>query len=356
MKKNLLLIVLLFASIISLQAQSYQKPKLSDSNSWSLIILPDVQNYVKFERNQPILDLMTTWIKVNLDTLNIKMVMCTGDLVEYNERIDPDGTKFDQPSKSQWEAVSRSFSKLDGHVPYLTVTGNHDFSYGNQQKKNSHFNEYFPVDKNFLNQKLLKTAGWNTEVIQTLENAAFEFTSPNNEQYLFLTMEFGPRDDIIEWARKVVDDEKYKKHRVVILTHSYLAADNERIKESKYPVADKNEGEAIWQKLIQPSNNIEFVVSGHIGLPDNFEGHTGFRTDKNNAGKKVHQMAFNAQGMGGGWAGNGGDGWLRILEFLPDGKTVKVKTFSPLFAFSPSTQSLAWEKSDYNEFEFQFGE
>jgi len=57
--------------------------------------------------------------------------------------------------------------------------------------------------------------------------------------------------------------------------------------------------------------------------------------------------------MGGGWHGNGGDGWIRILEFLPDGKTVKVKTFSPMFAISPSTKHLAWDREDYNEFTFE---
>lgn len=282
--------------------------------------------------------------------------MCTGDLVEYNDRIDPDSIKFDQPYSEQWKAVSRSFSKLDGHVPYLAATGNHDFSYGNRQKKNSHYSEYFPVDKNYLNQKLLKAAATNTEGFQTLENAIFNFTSPNGKKYLFMTLEFGPRDSIIQWAKKMVNDKQYENHRVVVLTHSYLSASDKRIKKSKYPVDDKNEGEAIWKKLIQPSQNIEMVISGHICAPDDFDKHTGFRSDTNSAGKKVHQMAFNAQAMGGGWYGNGGDGWLRILEFLPDGKTVKVKTFSPLFAISPSTRSLAWERSDYNEFEFQFGE
>ena len=52
-------------------------------------------------------------------------------------------------------------------------------------------------------------------------------------------------------------------------------------------------------------------------------------------------MMFNVQVLGGGWEGNGGDGWLRILEFMPDGRTIKVKTYSPLFGISPSTRHLA---------------
>ena len=36
-----------------------------------------------------------------------------------------------------------------------------------------------------------------------------------------------------------------------------------------------------------------------------------------------------------------GDGWLRIREFLPDGRTIKVRTYSPLFGISSLTKHLA---------------
>lgn len=333
---------------------TYQKPELSNPDSWSIILLPDVQSYVKNKRNQPILDLMMYWITDNIDRLNIQLVMATGDLVDSNDSASPDLVQFDQPGIAQWEAVSRSFDKLNGKVPYITATGNHDYSYADMQKKNSGFKDFFPPNKNFMNQKITRHAFPNTEGTPTTENAIFEFISPNNEKYLVVNLEFGPRDTVIQWADRIINQENYKNHRVVLLTHSYLASSNQHIKTSNYPVADKNEGEAIWQKLIEPASNIELVICGHIAAPDDFAGHTGFRTDKNKTGKNVHQMLFNAQALGGGWNGNGGDGWLRILEFLPDGKTVKVKTFSPLFAISPTTQQYAWEKASYNEFEFKF--
>ena len=77
-----------------------------------------------------------------------------------------------------------------------------------------------------------------------------------------------------------------------------------------------------------------------------------FSMDKNSSGKTVAQMAFNTQAIGGGWNGNGGDGWLRYLEFMPDKKTIKAKTFSPLFAISPSTRHLAWKHDERSEFTF----
>ena len=74
--------------------------------------------------------------------------------------------------------------------------------------------------------------------------------------------------------------------------------------------------------------------------------------DKNSSGKSVAQLVFNTQAIGGGFSGNGGDGWLRLLEFMPDGKTIKAKTFSPFFASSTSTGHLAWKTDERNEFTF----
>ena len=114
-----------------------------------------------------------------------------------------------------------------------------------------------------------------------------------------------------------------------------------------------NEGEKIFQKLVYPAKNIRLVVCGHIAVPDKWDGGISFSVDKNSAGKSVAQMAFNTQAIGGGWHGSGGDGWLRLLEFMPDRKTVKARTFSPFFALSPSTRHLAWKHDSLSEFTFE---
>lgn len=333
--------------------REYEPPQLSSHDSWSMIIIPDPQTYVKFGRNQPLFELMTAWIDENIDHLNIRMVLCVGDLVEHNEMINPDGEFGNQPSKLQWESVSRSFNRLDGKVPYITALGNHDYGYKSIENRKSNFNQYFPVDKNFQNRKILRDVALNAEGIPTLENASFEITSPHGRKMLFLSLEFAPRDTIVSWANTIVNSEKYKDHTVVLLTHSYLNANNEHIVKENYPIEDFNYGKAVFDKLVKPSSNIQMVFSGHIGSPDDAKAHVGFRTDSNAAGKKIQQMVFNAQALGGGWMGNGGDGWLRILEFMPDNKTIQVKTFSPFFAISPTTQQFAWRRAAYDEFSFE---
>lgn len=337
----------------STSQKAYTAPSLSSDESWSMILIPDPQTYGKFSRNQPVFELMTAWVSENINPLNIKMVLCTGDLVEQNEYINPNGVSGNQPSKSQWESVSRAFGRLDGRIPYVTALGNHDYGYKSVENRKSNFNNYFPVDKNFKNQEILREVGLNAEGIPTLENAAFEFTSPHGKKILILSLEFAPRDTTVSWAKQVVNQEKYRDHTVILLTHSYMNSKNEHIVKEGYPIENGNYGAALFEKLVKPSKNIRMVFAGHIGAPNKPKEHVAFRTDMNAAGKKVQQMVFNAQALGGGWMGNGGDGWLRILEFLPDGKTVKVKTFSPLFAISPTTQQYAWRTEPYDEFSFE---
>lgn len=345
------LIVLLSFNNGSAQ-EEYIPPKLSNQESWTIIMLPDPQSYVKFERNQGIFELMTGWISENIDPLNIKLVLCTGDLVEQNEMIVPDNINGNQPSRNQWIAVSRAFDRLDGKVPYILAAGNHDYGYKSVEHRRSNYDKHFPAHKNSATEEIVREVGKNNEGVPTLENAAYEFISPHNRKFLFMNLEFAPRDTVLGWAKSVVAKEKYRDHTIAVLTHSYLNAENKHIVKEGYPITDGNYGKAVFDKLVEPSENIQLVFAGHIGASNDFKGHVGFKVDKNAAGKKVNQMVFNAQAMGGGWHGNGGDGWLRILEFMPDGKTVKVKTFSPLFAISPSTKKLAWSREDFNEFTF----
>lgn len=332
--------------------EKYEPPRLSDSDSWTLILLPDTQTYMKFGRNQGVFELMTGWIEENIENLNIKMVLCTGDLVEQNELLVTDNINGNKPSRDQWQTISKAFNKLDGKVPYILAAGNHDFGYKNIENRKSNYNAYFPAHKNILTNKHLKEVTYNIDGVPTLENSALEFISPHNRKFIFLNLEFAPRNAVIEWAQSVTTKKEYSDHTVVVLTHSYLNAKNEHIEKENYPITDGNYGKAIWEKLVEPSKNIQMVFSGHIGAANDFKAHVGYKVDKNYAGKKVNQITFNAQALGGGWHGNGGNGWLRILEFLPDNKTVKMHTFSPLFAISPQTQEKSWNKEVYNDFSF----
>ncbi|WP_211325363.1 metallophosphoesterase [Larkinella arboricola] len=338
-------------------AQGYSAPALSNKDSWSMVIIPDPQGYTKFARNQPLLDLMLAWVEDNRQKLNIGLVLCTGDLVEHNYITERPKENGDQLSGSQWKCVSDAFGKLDGKLPYILCTGNHDYGTGSSENRYSQFNSYFPPVRNPLNQSLLVEMAPNAAGVRTLENACYEFRPPFGKPLLVFSLEFNPRKAVVEWAKSVAARPAYRQHRGVVLTHSYMRStqrNNERITKEDYPpgFSDYTLGDDLWKQLIQPADNLGLVVCGHIIDVASHAGHVGFRTDKNRSGRVVNQMLFNAQNEGGNWKGNGGDGWIRILEFLPDQRTVKVKTFSPLFAISPATRQLAWRTEPFDEFEF----
>ena len=335
----------------------YQAPKLENAESWTMVVVPDVQGYTKLRRNYGILEIMHAWIVDNLENLRIRQVLFTGDLTNRNDLPVVEPGSNDLISEEQWKAFSRAAERLDGEVPYILCTGNHDYGIRSAENRNSFLGKYFPTDRNPLTRRQLVACGSNAFGVTTLENAAYEFTAPHpdNRKFLVISLQFAPTDADLQWAKKIADQPRFADHIGIVLTHSYLDWMGKRLQKEKYALskAGGNPGEEIFKKLVYPAKNIRLVICGHIARPDQWERGISFSMDKNSSGKSVAQMAFNTQAIGGGWNGSGGDGWLRLLEFLPDRKTVRARTFSPLFAISPSTRHLAWKHDKLSKFTFE---
>lgn len=350
--KYVVCIVLWLACSLSANAQRHaDRQELANPESFSMILLGDPQGYVKYDFTQPILELCTAWIADNVEQLQIKAVLCTGDLVENNENIIQDSKIVNQTSREMWEAVSRSFARLDHKVPYIISTGNHDYGYLKAECGITHFPEYFPFERNSKWRPMCVSAYPNRNAAASLENAAFELNESHWGRLLVVAVEFAPRDEVLEWAKMLAAKERYKDAKVILLLHSFLYERSaKRIANENYKIQPRNWGQAVWEKLVKVSPNIRLVVCGHSGVPGSFEDSVAYRVDKNDSGKEVHQMMFNVQTLGGGWEGNGGDGWLRILEFMPDGRSIGVRTYSPLFGISPATKHLAKRTGKFDQF------
>ena len=337
-------------------------PALEEEGSFSMIMVPDPQSYVKFAANQPLFELQTAWIAQNIKRLNIKAALFTGDMVEQNNKLIsaplPNEYNGDQTSRQQWEAISRGLARLDNRLPYIACQGNHDLGYIAAEYRYSMMPDYIYPERNMAFEKTLVSTGANYEGIHTMENAAFEFHDKAWGDLLIISFEFAPRDEALDWARQLIESERFVNHKVIILTHSFLATNGERIVEEGYKLTPRNWAQAVWDKLIYPSKNIKMVLCGHTGNPPkikdgekvNYQPTTCYRVDKAADGHEVVQMMFNSQNGDGSWNGNGGDCWLRILEFRPDGKTIGVRTFSPLFAQSRLTKHLAWRTDAYDQY------
>ena len=82
--------------------------------------------------------------------------------------------------------------------------------------------------------------GLNYQGIPTLENAAYEFETDTWGKLLVISLEFAPRDEAIEWAAKVTGKDKYKNHKVILLTHSYMSPEAKRHIKQGYKISTAN--------------------------------------------------------------------------------------------------------------------
>ena len=339
-------------------------PTLQDEASFSMILIPDPQSYTKFAANQPLFDLQTAWVAQNIDRLNIKAALFTGDMVEQNGKMisapKPNEYNGDQTGRQQWEAVSRALSRLDNRLPYVVAQGNHDIGEITATDRHTIMPNYVYPERNILFEKCLVSTCQNWQGVHTMENSAYEFHDKAWGDLLVITLEFAPRDEAIAWAKALTESDKYKNHKVIILVHSWLNTAGDRITQEGYTLRPCNWADDVWKKLVYPSKNIVMVLSGHSGAAPkieddikstNFKPTSSYRIDKAADGRSIPQMMFNSQQGDGDWNGNGGDCWLRILEFKPDGKTIGVRTFSPMFAISRLTQHLAWRTAEYDQFD-----
>ncbi|HEX7481583.1 MAG TPA: hypothetical protein VF331_27510 [Polyangiales bacterium] len=125
----------------------------------------------------------------------------------------------------------------------------------------------------------------------------------------------------------------------VLFTHAYLYSDGKRYDRSisprqsyhpdtyQYtPSEGINDGEDIWQKLVEPHENVRLLLSGQV-IPDG----TARSTATRKSGSQVQQVLANYQLCASCPCQQvmGGDGYLRGLEFDQDGKNIRVSTYSP---------------------------
>ena len=150
---------------------------------------------------------------------------------------------------------------------------------------------------------------------------------------MILTLEFGPRNKVLDWANQIVN--QHPNHLVIVNTHAYMYSDSTRQngkdfwRAQAYGVGKDtgddavNDGEDIWNKLVKKHANIRFVFSGHV-----LNGGVGTLISVNEAGYLVYQMLANYQeGVKG--SVKGGNGYLRILDLDFKKKQLNVKTYSP---------------------------
>jgi len=292
---------------------------LGRNKPFSIIALPDTQLYS--EQYPEIFMKQTNWIKANKDSLNIVCVVHEGDITNRN-------------SEKEWIAANNAMSILDDVVPYFLAIGNHDMAEGGTAKTRDtqFFNKYFPVSR-------FENKSWYGGNFNNKSKNAYYYFKTNNMKFLVFCLEFGARDEVLTWANEVVSS--HKKHKVILVTHCYMYSDDTRVGEgdswNPHNYGCKgNDGDEIWDKFVRKHENIFLFLSGHI-LNDGL----GRLTSTGDHGNDVHQVLANYQ-----MKENGGNGWLRIMTFLPGENKILFRTYSPLLK--------EYATDDQNQFELNY--
>ena len=291
-------------------------PPLPAKDSFTVVVLPDTQHYS--EKFPDRFFAQTNWIAAQIESRRIAAVLHLGDITNRN-------------SAPEWEVAKGALGKLDGRVPYFMTLGNHDYGdRGGCADRTTQFNDFFPLEKYRAKPEF---GGVYDREPERLENN-YHLFSAGGRNFLVLSLEFGPRADVIRWANEVV--AKHRDREAILITHAYMYYDetrydwkqrgkDQRWNPHSYKVAaatndDVHDGEELWVQLVSKHENFICTFNGHV-LDDGL----GRLTTATPGGRNVHQLLVNFQ-----MKPNGGDGWLRLLEFKADRRTVVVRDYSPV--------------------------
>ncbi len=278
--------------------------------SWTLAVLPDTQVYAL--RFPGLFAAQTGWIVANRERANIRFAIQLGDIVNNN-------------THREWRNARDAMALLDGVMPYALVPGNHDYGpSGDASTRDTLLNEYFTYDVHSAQT----TFGGAMEPGK-IDNT-FHLFEAGGRKWIVVCLEWGPRDTVVAWAGRVMDE--HPDRTGILVTHAYMNNNDRRYDhtDKDYPQhynpheyktpGPMNDGEQLWNKLVR-SRNFAITLNGHV-LGDG----TGYLASKSDKGMTVHQILANYQ-----FRELGGEGYMRLMEFQPDGKTVRIKTYSPVF-------------------------
>ena len=213
-----------------------------------------------------------------------------------------------------WLVADKAMSALDGAVPYCFAIGNHDVPTQN-------FNKYFPVSR-------YETRPWyGGHFGQTYDNS-YHFFRAAGLDFMIVCIQFDPNETVLAWANKVVKERP--NHWVIVATHSYLYRGN-----------FTPEGEKIWNGFVRKHKNIFLVLCGHRFVSR--------RKDIGDNGNTVYSLLANYQ-----WLDNGGNGWLRILKFIPDKNIIEVRTYSTMKNKFMSAGDDKYSTGPMNNFDLEY--
>lgn len=275
----------------------YGRPAYTPAGpNFTVVALPDTQNYTILPGGTITFSAQTQWVVDNRLSQNIVFVSHLGDITENGDN---------NTSDSEWIIADHAMSLLErgtpdpsDDIPFGLVVGNHDVLGGT-----THFENHFGVSRftgrpyygghfgsnNVNSYSLFSADGMNFIVL----NLACPLGDPP------------PSYNILDWADQLlkVDPSRY----AIVVCHALFDLYN----TSQFSTA----GQAVYDAL-KDNPNLFLMLGGHVGGENR-------RQDIFN-GNIVYSLLSDYQ-----YSDNGGDGWMRLMEFQPANDQIRVSTYSP---------------------------
>lgn len=309
--------------------------RVAGPNAYTIAVFPDTQDYTSNDGIKHLFGDMTQWLVDNRQSHNIIFMSHVGDITQNNQSYE-------------WDIAEAALRKLDGKIPYGLLPGNHDQSSGGSASDHSsnELDSRFSAAKQAITNAGVFGGAYDQEQAAA-RNTYSTFTAPDGTKWLSISLEFGPRDDVIRWAGDVI--EKFPDHRVMLATHS-LTSYATRQDNLALPLYDEgagydygmrtdqrgaNDGEYVARALLSRYPNIVMTFSGHI-FGDGAETDITY----NQYGEPVFQFLVNYQNgvsreiTGNGVesrGSNGGNGAIRLITIDPDNNRITTETYFTAF-------------------------
>ena len=312
---------------------------------YSFAVIGDTQTMC--EKDPEAMEAIYDWILANQASQKIEYVIGLGDITNHSTDVE-------------WERANAYISKLNGKIPYTLVRGNHDdWDDFNRNLHNGFYENtlngmmvegeigltleanptqpgIIPAPMDAVDHNTGKPVAEGTLVTREKDipegapvqgdlTNSYRYFSIDGTDYLFLTLDFAPSPEILQWANDVI--EAHPNHRVIAITHAYMYRDGTTLDANDcYPPTyyegynDPQNGDQMWEKLFSQHENVCMVLSGH----DPWQ-HVVYRQDEGIYGNTVTQMLIDAQYVD---YYMGSSAMVAMFYFSDGGDTLTVRYYS----------------------------
>ena len=311
------------------------------NNQFTIAVIPDTQNYCDTANPTANPQPASTYIFLRevlylaeqKTAQNIVFVTHVGDVVQHGDLYD-----------AEWQNAGIAMDILAASdMPFGLAPGNHDYdnyshTTGSRPLAGSvKWNQYFGPGSTYFSGKSWYGGAFSDPYCGGL--SSYQTFSAGGKTFLHISLEMEASDDTLAWATGVITN--HPGLPTIVTTHEYLSYQNDasgkgiRLDDGYMNGAPHNNAQGVWDKFISQNDQIFLVLCGHnwSSTVNGVSDGENLRIDNNAFGHPVYQVLSDYQGNTFDATGTpgrltGGAGWLRLMTFDTQNRTIHFRTYS----------------------------